>query len=302
MRLRSGDIYQQRWPGTFLHASGCCPSLWPHAWMTGTPPWTWARNKAVNKIQIIFLWCRIDRVSSILRVRIPRRRVFSALRCCCRRRCLCLSCQSCLLPEKKDKYKIFFKSNIHHPPPWYFEAGEVERLLELREVDETRLVLVNYAELVLQLGLLIVCQRLQSHREFIRGALQRVQLESVCGEVICWLCQRNRNQRRDWMGWGARTEAPTTPDPLHTLGTWDSRSYWGRQTHGSREVYPSPPLLGVWRVNVGMRRDYFIIRGRDRKRITIGDIGHRVMIVMWSDHAMLSWNVLSLAGPGSWQY
>ena len=62
--------------------------------------------------------------------------------------------------------------NDTHPPSRHFEASKIESLLELGEVDETGLALVKDRELILELRLLIVRQRLQRHREFVGGPLQ----------------------------------------------------------------------------------------------------------------------------------
>ena len=74
-----------------------------------------------------------------------------------------------------SSYKVANKYVVKidtHPPSRYFEASEVESLLELREVDKAGLGLVEDRELILELRLLIVRQRFQRHREFVGGPLQ----------------------------------------------------------------------------------------------------------------------------------
>ena len=51
--------------------------------------------------------------------------------------------------------------HVPHSPPRHLEPGQVQRVLQLIEIDEAGLLLVQHTELLLQLRLLVVSERLE---------------------------------------------------------------------------------------------------------------------------------------------
>ena len=74
---------------------------------------------------------------------------------------------------KGQQQKRLLVYHVSDPPSRDFEAGKVQRLLELSQLDEARLVLVDRGELLLQLLLLVLRQVAQRHAQRWQGILRK---------------------------------------------------------------------------------------------------------------------------------